>query len=257
MNYSLIMKKSMQYKNRIGLDHFYLPFSQEQIKDLKKLTSLPKCKFKKVKSGRDQWSGVYWMNNYGTYIEFITQDPQKNYHFGIAMSAIEMPYFDVRGIRKVHKNKMSIFRRTNELGKPWFDSIYAKANYKVLPYITAWAMQYLFSNRDQHWSFAPSILDRFIEVEIKTSTKIVQDLKKYAFWVPHKMKKSKNLLTIFIHNKDGSIFTVKAHLDSKLKKTQFVSLKAEASPFQEKLPKLKLFTLIKNQNHIYLKARKN
>jgi hypothetical protein len=253
------MKYFLNLKNikwHVGVDHFYVGFSPEEIQDLKKLARLPHCQFRKTTSGKNSWSGVYWHSTNLDYFEMVESPVPGHYQFGVALSARHNHHTDIRALVKLYKGAKKLSVEPAKLaGKNWFDYIFAGPGTHISA--SFWAMYYHLADRvrsDRHLR-RPSLIERFTELQLRASPKILDDLDKYAYWVPMERKRRGNLVTLTLLRKDSSPFVVKIHLDKSTEFTTLISLRGQCSPFQVKLPKLKLFNLRVSNGYLELSPK--
>lgn len=240
------------YRQLIGIDHFYCGFSRDEIEDLQKLTSLPFCTYRQVKSGRDQWRGVYWTSTQQHYFEMVESDPSEKFQFGVALSANQIQYCDVRRLQKFFPTLNRALRRLGN--KKWFDYLSSK-NSADEAY--AWAMHYHFLDRPRPIvrKPAPSLIERFTELELVANPTIVKIIRETWSWVPNHMRLKGRVLSLELSHKDRSPFKVKIRLDPEVTHTRFHSITAQLSPFSQRLPRLKHFRLERKAGRVVLQRR--
>lgn len=248
----------LNYKNYVGLDHFYLGFTKPEIEDLKSLAKLPHCNFARVKSGKDKWQGVYWTSTHQSYFEMIESPVPGHYEFGLAISANQIQYCDVRRIKTFFSGARRLKSSLRKIGKHrWFESIWSgQGDFRA---VGIWGMHYFFMERRRKLDLRdkPSLIERFKVLEISVNPIFLTQLTKTCYWVPMKKRRRGSILELEFLNKDRSPFRVKCHIDPEVKFSTFISLTAQASPFQIPLPAMKLFKVIRMGDEIILKRRAN
>lgn len=235
----------------IGLDHFYVGFPGHEIRDLKRLTAFPFCVFNSVKSGKDSWSGVYWTTTHQSYFEMVESQTPGDFQMGVALSANQIQYVDLRGLQSLFPGLKKSTRRLN--GKRWFDYFYWE---ETSPFYV-WAMHYHFLDRQRKFPppSEPSVIERFTELNVIAPLNLIKTIEESCGWAPMRVRRRRSSVQIIIKNKDRSDFTIKCRLSEKAETVQFVSLKAELSPFQRPLPTLKYFTLKRSGRTLILSRR--
>jgi hypothetical protein len=251
------MSLKKNYLENIGLDHFYTGFNKEEIKDLKNLSKLPFCVFSKVKSGKDSWQGLYWSSTSGSYFEMLEKPSEERYQLGFAFSANTIQYFDIRKIKTLFKNDQGLKTtlRLSKTGKPWFTAISSKKRKNESVFM--WGMHYFFNERTRKTTTInkPSLIERFIELEVKANPKILEELKTSCYWAPFSLIKNKKKAILNIQQKDKSYLKVICHLDPKTEYTSFISMTVQASPFQTAIPKMKSFSLTRKNGLLKLSKK--
>jgi hypothetical protein len=249
--------KQNDFKRQVGLDHFFVGFTGEEIRDLKALAKLPFCSFAKVKSGKDSWQGVYWTAAQSHYFEMVETPKPGYYQFGLALSANAVQYFDVRRVQDLFGAER-FHRKLRRIGGiRWFDAIYAGPESHRGSFF--WLMHYYFCPRDKTFPAKdlPSVVQRFRKLEILAPRSFLKELKETGFWVPMRKTRTRNNVTLEFRHKDRSLFSVRVLLDPAIEHVQFVSLAMEASPFPQRLPKMRLFTLDRKGDALLLRRKLN
>lgn len=245
-----------EFKKIIGVDHFYLGFNREEVLDLKALSKLPFCSFQRVKSGKDSWQGVYWTATHGHYFEMIESPSPGFYQLGVAFSANQIQYTDIRLLKKLYGGAKRLTSRFRTLkGKPWYEAF--NGGYLKGGAVYMWGMHYFFCQREglAEMKNEPSAIERFTELEIRANPKFLRDLRQTCFWAPYRLERRGRLLFLDFRHKDRSPFRIKVQLDPSEEFSTFVSLTAQASPYQRPLPKMRLFQLSKKGGNIILRRK--
>ena len=240
------------YKDLVGLDHFYVGFTKREIRDLKALRKLPYCTFARVQSGKDKWQGVYWTSTHQSYFEMIESPLPGDFQFGLAISANQIQYCDIRRLKSFFSGPRLLKSSIRRIGKDkWFESLFSA---KKSSAVFMWAMHYFFFERRRKMDKRnkPSLIERFTELEIAVNPVFLTQLAESCYWVPMRKRKRGSILELEFSNKDRSPFRVKCHIDPKVEFTTFRSLKAQASPFQIPVPVMKYFKVIRRSGEIIL-----
>lgn len=252
------MLNKSNFRDLVGIDHFFMGFKKSEIEDLKAMSKLPFCRFSRVKSGKDSWQGVYWTSATQSYFEMVESPEPGHYQFGLAISANHIQYNDIRRIRSFYKGvkRLSAKVRVFEKSKKWFEYVFKTGPAKSS--VSMWAMHYFFCERERKISknAGPSIIERFTELEIEVNPRFLKELRDTCYWMPfHKNQRGKTLILDFL-NKDRSQFRVKCIVNPKVEHSTFLSLKAQASPLKKyALPTMKYFKLSQKKGAVTLERK--
>lgn len=231
---------------RIVLDHFFVSFNAEELKDLKRLTQvMPGITHAHVRSGKDAWEGVYLQANVGNYFEMIRVCDLAT-GCGIAWSGDPIQYVDIRKITR-ELSHLKWNKGTRLLGttkKKWFDWVAIKVPKSENPEFESWLMHYYFIERHRPVK-AQSAVDRFNKVTVTMDEKQRSYVRKYAAWFPGVRKYSKSSTTIKIPSRDRGDFVVEIKFKKNFGQSQFSSLEAQLRPDAKafRIPRLKYFKL--------------
>ena len=230
-------------RDSLCLDHFYLGFDSSRIGQFKRLSKLlAHCKFSKVKSGKDAWSGVYLYAADGTYFEAIDSGKDgAKYSAGIAASAWQVQYFDVRKICEEEPRLPweSYVRRFGETRQKWFTAIYLKdafAGKKGVRPLSTWLMHYHpVHESDFPMRRTPFSIERFKSMKLTLGADHRERAELMSLALPGTTHFGKNKALLTIPSKGGREFNVEINFIKGNELAQLVDLVADAGPAANKV----------------------
>lgn len=239
-------------RERLALDHFYIPATSEELAALSTMTSrLRDSVHSRVVSGADHWEGIYISSRIGDYFEIVL-DPRAS-ALGLAFSPLKPQYTDARKIADefpaLDWKKGS---RLTESNQPWFDWLsLSDDSDPVIAAVNAWVMHFHFS----HWEQArmpsgPRVIDRFKRIDLILGRDRVPDLRAKVPWLPGSQNWGKAQATLSLPLRDGHRFEVGITLIDGGAPLSFRSLEMAITRGEDVEPgEFGAFSLVTNDEH--------
>lgn len=246
------MTNTSSIRERLALDHFYIPATSEELAALSKMTStLRDASHSKVVSGDDHWEGIYLSSRIGDYLE-IVQYPRAS-DLGLAFSPAKPQYTDARLIAEEFPQlAWKRGSRLTETSAPWFDWLsLSDEDDPVIPPLNAWVMHYHFS----HWPNSrmpsgPRIIDRFKKIDLTMGRDHLPALKALIPWLPGTQTWHGDRTTLTLPQRDGHEFTVRIDLQNGNGRLSFRSVEMEITRGQDVTPgTYGAFALLRSDGH--------
>lgn len=246
-------------RERLALDHFYIPATSEELASLSKITSrLRDSVHSRVVSGDDHWEGIYISGRMGDYFEIVRYPRASD--LGLAFSPVKPQYTDARKIaEEFPKLNWKRGSRRSDSNQPWFDWLsLSDDSAPAIPAVNAWVMHYHFT----HWPQAkmpsgPRVIDRFTRIELAVGRTRVPALRALIPWLPGSQTWSDARASLLLPLRDGHKFEVDISIINGCAPLSFRSLEMEITRGQDVEPgEFGRFSLSKTDEHTIV-FRKN
>lgn len=222
-------------RERLFLDHFYIPATSEELAALSKMTShIRDSVHSRVASGGDHWEGIYISSRIGDYFEIVRYPRASS--LGLAFSPAKPQYTDARKIEEEFPElDWKKGSRPTETNRPWFDwfSLTDDSD-PVIPPVNAWVMHYHFS----HWEQAkipsgPRVIDRFKRLDFTVGRDHVRALRAQIPWLPGSQSWNEERAVLSLPIRDGHHFEVQLSIADGPGPLSFRSLEMELTRGQD------------------------
>ena len=225
-------------RERLALDHFYIPASADELGALSKMTSgLRDSSYSRIVSGDDHWEGVYIPSRTGDYFEIVHYP--RAAPLGLAFSPAKPQYTDARKLAKEFPAlAWKRGSRLTDTHQPWFDwlSLSDDAD-PTFPPIKAWAMHYHFTHWPQSTTpSGPRVIDRFKRVELILGRDIVPSLRALVPWIPGSQRWGDGKIALVLPLRDGHELLIDIRLKDGDERLSFLSLEMEITRGQDIAP---------------------
>jgi hypothetical protein len=198
-------------RERLVLDHFYIPVTSEELASLSKMTSrLRDSVHSRVVSGDDHWEGIYITSRIGDYFEIVRYPRASN--LGLAFSPAKPQYTDARKIAEELPNlDWKRGARVTKSNQPWFDWLsLSDDSDPVIPAVKAWVMHYHSSHQEQtRMPSGPRVIDRFKKIELTVGRDLIPALRVLIPWLPGSQTWGENKASLLLPLRDGHHFEVR------------------------------------------------
>lgn len=205
----------MSVKYGLALDHIYMGLEDAAFDLLVHwITQLRGVTHSLIRSGDEQWEGIYFSTRTNAYFEFLRK--RREGCIGIAFSSISPFYLDARKIvDELPELPWRNGSRVTAEGKPWFDwfSVCEYLNVNPSTPCNVWLMHYHMNHYDWKSRRPKLSLDAITDVAFTGSLAMREEIQRVIPWTPIRIEEGSDENIYYMPDRDESELRVRVRFE--------------------------------------------